>query len=185
MIYVRSNHCVTMQFERFRRLVSVRDQLWNVITTLVLLLMSTTSHADSLASCFTEAGQRYGIAPALLMAIATTESSLDPYARHINTDGSSDFGLMQINSRWLSALKEYAITPADLWDPCLNIHVGAWVLAGNIQRYGYGWSAVGAYNAGTRTGPESERRRKAYAARVYRHLPCGHSRLCDGTARRD
>ncbi len=179
------SHPVTNRIERFNCSVNIKDWLWTWIITFAIFLAPIITHADSLTACFTAAGQRYGIAPVLLQAIAAAESGFDPRAVHINSNGSSDLGLMQINSRWFPALEEYAITPADLWDPCLNIHVGAWILAGNIQHYGYGWLAVGAYNAGTRIGPESERRRKAYAARVYRHLPCGHSRLCDGAAKRD
>lgn len=162
-----------------------RRQLWNAIAILSWSLTSAPVTADYLARCFSDAGRRYGIAPALLQAIAATESGFDSRAIHINADGSSDLGLMQINSRWFPVLEEFAITPADIWNPCLNIHIGAWILAGNIQRYGYGWSAVGAYNAGTGMDQEADRRRKAYAARVYRHFPCGHGWLCDGAAQRD
>lgn len=124
--------------------------------------------------CFTQAGARYGIAPELLCAIARTESGLDARAAHRNTDGSVDIGIMQVNSRWLGRLRDYGIAPADLWDACLNIHVGAWVLADNIHRYGPTWRAVGAYNAGTRSNSSTEQRREQYAAKVYRNLDDAH-----------
>ena len=124
-----------------------------------------------------EAGQRYGISPNLLMAMALAESGLNAWAWHSNSDGSVDVGVMQINSVWFPLLQRYGIASAMLWHPCYNIHVGAWILAKDIRRYGYTWEAVGAYNAGTRQDLETERRREAYALRVRRHLTCAADRL--------
>ena len=36
---------------------------------------------------------------------------------------------MQINSSWLPILAKYGIAKSDLLNPCVNTHVGAWVLA--------------------------------------------------------
>ena len=107
------------------------------------LLFSLSSHAH----CFEQAGARYGIAPVLLEAISTVESGGNPQARNLNRDGSEDLGHMQINSRWLPKLSHFGISRDQLWDPCTNTLVGAWILAQNVQRIGYSWSAVGAYNA--------------------------------------
>ena len=134
--------------------------------------------AEALASCFDTAGQRYGISPVLLRAIASVESGLDPHALHVNANGTTDIGLMQINSWWLPRLTQYGIEAEDLREPCINVAVGAWILAGNVRQFGYGWRAVGAYNAGTSTDHKTEQRREDYANRVYRHLPCAAGRLC-------
>ena len=123
------------------------------------LVASVSAHA-----CWEEAGTRYGVSPQLLYAIARTESSLNPQAIGRNRNGSRDIGLMQINSAWLPALAALGIGECELLEPCTNIQVGAWILAGNVQRLGYTWDAVGAYNA------ESPARRRAYAERVYRHV---------------
>ena len=120
------------------------------------LLFSLSSHAH----CFEQAGARYGVAPALLEAISTVESGGNPQARNLNRDGSEDLGHMQINSRWLGILASYGIDRQKLLDPCLNTHVGAWILAQNVRQHGYGWEAVGAYNA------RSPAKRNAYAHRV-------------------
>lgn len=144
----------------------------------VAFLIAGIAHGDELSQCFLESGERYGISPVLLRTIAEVESGLDPAAMHVNANGSIDIGLMQINSWWFPELKRHGIGPEDLWDPCLNVGVGAWILAGNIRQYGYGWRAVGAYNAGTRTDSVTERRREDYAIRVYRRLSCGSGRLC-------
>jgi soluble lytic murein transglycosylase-like protein len=146
------------------------------------LLITGTGQAEELWECFRAAGERYDLSPALLQAIAEVESGLDPRAVHLNTDETTDLGIMQINSRWLPVLSRYDIEPHDLWDPCLNISVGAWILAGNIQNFGYSWRAVGAYNAGTGGDPATEQRREDYAIRVYRRLPCAAGRMCGDTA---
>lgn len=49
-------------------------------------------------------------------------------------------------------------------------HVGAWVLAGYVRRFGYNWRAIGAYNAGPSLSPKSELKRINYAQRVFHNL---------------
>lgn len=121
--------------------------------------------------CFQSAAQHYGLAPELLQAIAQAESQLDPLALNTtNRDGSWDIGLMQINSRWLPLLESTGVSASQLYDPCTSIWVGAWVLAGHVARYGYGWDAVGAYNAGTAATTAAQRARERYAHRIYRLL---------------
>lgn len=152
------------------------------LATAIALLVAGTGQADELRECFSEAGERYGISPALLRAIAEVESGLDPRAKNVNGNDTADIGLMQINSWWFPRLLDFGIEPEDLWDPCINIGVGAWILAGNVRQFGYSWQAVGAYNAGTRTDQRTERRREDYAIRVYGHLPCGAGGLYIDTA---
>jgi soluble lytic murein transglycosylase-like protein len=116
-------------------------------------------------ACWNDAAQRYQVSSALLYAIARTESGLNPQAIGRNGNGSRDIGLMQINSAWLPTLASHGINERDLFEPCTNIHVGAWILAGNVSRLGYTWNAVGAYNAA------SPALRRAYIDKVRRHLP--------------
>jgi soluble lytic murein transglycosylase-like protein len=47
--------------------------------------------------------QLYNLPPYLMVAIAEVESAWDPVAVHINNDGSTDRGLMQLNSSWYSS----------------------------------------------------------------------------------
>src|ERR1700676_1152166 len=133
--------------------------------------------APSLASaCWDEAGELYGVSPQLLYAMARVESSLNPNAvntSHRKDTDSYDIGLMQINSSHLPSLARHGINEADLYDPCTNIHVGAWLLADEFSRYGVTWEGVGAYNAAcTRLrGKDCRAARAKYAWLVYRHLP--------------
>ena len=133
---------------------------------LALLLLCLAGTAQ--ANCWQLAASRYHVDPLLLYAIAKVESGLNPRARNINSDGSQDIGLMQINSRHLPTLAKFGITEQHLiTQPCTSVMVGAWILAGFIQEKGYGWQAVGAYNAGARA--DRQARRTRYAMAVWRY----------------
>ena len=100
--------------------------------------------------CFAKASDRFGVDKRMLVAIAKTESAFDANAvGRPNANGSYDIGIMQINTFWLPTLARYGITEEGLRNACTNIHVGAWILAQNINRHGATWKAVGAYNAVT------------------------------------
>lgn len=95
------------------------------------------------------------VAPSTLTAVIQVESANHPLALHINgakkttlyptslpeaveiantaikQGHSVDLGLMQVNSRSLSALG-YSVT--DMFNPCLNIHVGAMILSTDYQQ---------------------------------------------------
>lgn len=130
---------------------------------------------------FDEPCKRYGIPKKLVLAIAKTESSLDPWV--INVAGrdyraksreqalsiihaakarglSHDMGIMQINDWWLRKLN---ISPETALEPENNVTLGVWILAREIRRHGYNWKAVGAYHSPTPW------RQQQYAHRVARH----------------
>jgi soluble lytic murein transglycosylase-like protein len=117
-----------------------------------------------MSHCFEWASQRYGMSALLLQAIAQQESGLNPKALNRNSNGSTDVGLMQINTSWLPTLARHGIRPADLWDPCTNIMVGAWILGSNLVRMGPTVAALGAYNA------RDPVKRERYARQVLQRL---------------
>lgn len=140
------------------------------------LLVSTTSHAAPAAkgvdvapalqdytgkNCWVETAKLYKLDPYLLFAIAMVESGLNPTAKNVNTNGSMDYGMMQINSIWYPKLEKMGIPRSSLGDGCVSIQVGAWILAWNFHRMGHRWEAIGAYNA------VSHHKRIAYARKVY------------------
>jgi soluble lytic murein transglycosylase-like protein len=110
----------------------------------LLFLLCAPAYAQT---CWEQAAQRYGVAANLLYAIARVESHVNPQAvnwTHFARTGSYDIGLMQINSAHLRSLARYGIHERDLYDPCTNIHVGAWLLAQTLSRHGVTWNGVGA-----------------------------------------
>jgi soluble lytic murein transglycosylase-like protein len=142
--------------------------------TAIPIAASSASTAPSIpapwSACFRTAGRFYRLPPTLLIAVAQTESRLNPVAVHLNGDGSSDVGLMQINSRWFPALQAVGISREQLYEPCVSIWIGAWLLSDAVAAHGYGWEAIGAYNAGGRRTQAAAQRRAAYALRVARNL---------------
>lgn len=116
-------------------------------------------------ACFSEAAERHGLSKRMLVAIAKTESSFKPHVvGPKNANGTYDIGMMQINSAWLPTLSKFGISQRDLFNACTNIHVGAWILASNIGRYGHTWKAVGAYNA---VSPEKQMQYIAKVQKTY------------------
>ena len=136
--------------------------LWQAVA----LVLAALSYAPTLAlACWNETASWYGVNVHLLYAIAKTESNLNPKAMNKNKNGSYDIGMMQINSSWLPTLRKYGVTEENLRDPCVNLQVGAWILAQNMQRMGLSWDAVGAYNA------RNPKPRAKYAQKVYKNIP--------------
>lgn len=139
---------------------------------LCILLMMLCSPGVS-AFCFEAAGAKYQIDPLLLKAIGLQESSLNPTAINQNRNNagtvtSTDYGVMQINSRHLPELKQQGVI-RDAQDllkkPCLNVQVGAWILAKHLKTCDVSWHCLGSYNAGF--AKKNAAIREAYANRVY------------------
>jgi len=127
------------------------------VTIALILLVSCPAMAS--AYCFEEAGAEYGVYPQLLWAIAKVESNFIPQAINRNSNGTYDYGVMQINSGWAERLgREFW---QSLGDPCANVKAGAWILAQCVQKHGHTWEAVGCYNASDR------KKRQKYAKKVY------------------
>lgn len=141
---------------------------------LTLTLYLACARAE--AFCFEAAAERYGVPAELLRAITRVESSFNPAAindTHKASTGSVDLGLMQINSAHLPRLATWGITREALMsDACLNVMVGAWLLAQKLHRNGYDWNGIGSYNAGcTRLkGQACTDARNTYAWKVFKAL---------------
>ena len=103
-------------------------------------------YGAKLDKCFMQASKKYNVPKEILVAIASVESRFNVSAINKNKNGSYDLGIMQINSIWFSKLAKIGIMEKSLYDPCQNIMIGAWILAQNINSYGFNWLAIQRYN---------------------------------------
>ena len=106
---------------------------------------------DSLADMVT-----FGVYPSLVMMLAIRDAGApNEWLQYVAL-------LLAVCSAL--RLAKFNIDEKTLADPCINTHIGAWVLAHNIARLGLSWDAVGAYNA------KSPSKRLVYAHKVARVL---------------
>lgn len=158
-------------------MTSGRNLLVALATASVLACAQASPEAiqgdTSRSLCFGLVAERSGIPERLLRAVAKIESNNVAGAIHLDSDGTHDVGIMQINSSHFPELAaRYHITEQILLErPCVNIAVGARILSGFLQKYGATWRAVGSYGAGTALSKETARRQ--YATLVARALTKG------------
>lgn len=148
----------------------------------IAAVLAVPAHAaDTGWSCWNTAAERYNLDVGLLYAVARVETGARTGIVARNRDGSYDIGVMQINSWWLPTLAKVGITAHMLRDnACLNVKVGAWILAQGIRDHGLNWRGVGAYNART------DWKRARYARKVAAELRRIHAersaRMAESTA---
>jgi soluble lytic murein transglycosylase-like protein len=130
---------------------------WIVLSGLASMLLPTdVARAD----CFDDAALYHNVNPTILRAIAWQESHNKADAIHVNANGSTDYGVMQINSVHLAELARYGVYRQTLLQPCQNVDIAAWHLRRMVSKYGNSWKAVGAYHS------EQLPERDAYAQRI-------------------
>jgi soluble lytic murein transglycosylase-like protein len=156
-----------------------RPSVIRAVALSMLLACWLPSHAQvvlgetSKSLCFGLVAARSAIPEALLRAVAKIESNNRRDAIHVDSDGTYDVGIMQVNSSHFEELEaDYHVTEKILLErPCVNIAVGARILGGFLRRYGSTWRAVGSYGAGT--AATKEKARLQYAGLVARALAKG------------
>ena len=132
--------------------------------------------ATSLDDLYRKHGHRYGVAPALLKAIARVESSENPAA--INPSDPS-YGLMQIlyqgdpdrpPQNRLPAVADWSTvkTAGELLDPDRNLQIGAQIIRWNIRTYGLD-KGVAVYNRWGSRLETSPFTNQPYVDKVLRH----------------
>lgn len=97
--------------------------------------------------CINEAAYEYHISAKLIIAVLNVEGGKVGQA-HKNQNGTYDLGPMQINSAWWPKFYAYGITPQQvLYDSCINVKVGAWILSKSIADNRNFLFGVGGYNS--------------------------------------
>jgi hypothetical protein len=112
-------------------------------------------------ACMLATANFYHLPPRVLPSIQAVEGGY-PGAEHVNTDGSTDLGVMQINTRWVRPINAYVayVTRAPssedqtrrrlVADPCFNIAAAGLILRAEWERAGHDWpAAVGNYHSHT------------------------------------
>ena len=110
----------------------------------VFFLSVSTAYAKSY--CFNRAAFKYGLPVSLIKAVAYTESGFNPQAIDYDSNGTYDYGVMQINTAWYPVIKRYW---NNLADPCYNIMVGSWILYRCVKRFGNVKKGLACYNSGS------------------------------------
>ena len=121
--------------------------------------------------------QIYALPPRVLPAIQRIEGGR-PGLVVANTNGSQDFGVMQVNSVWLQPLSRYTGLPAAtvktrlVEEPCFNIAAAGLVFRTELDRVGGDlMQAVGNYHSRTPIHHFPYRAKVTEAARQMFVLP--------------
>lgn len=120
--------------------------------------------------CIIRASAEYHVPPVALAAIMVKEGGkVGTVSR--NSNGTVDYGPMQINSTWLKKLQPYGVTPWHLtYDLCTNIRAGAWRLRSEIVvAKGDFWRGVGNYHS--RTSLHHEKYKRDIITIIARWMP--------------
>lgn len=110
--------------------------------------LGATTSTPAVQQMIIQAANQYGVPPSIALGIASHESKFNPNATHLNTNGTTDYGVMQLND---SVLQTYGLTPAQAFDPQTNINTAMQLLGGYISKYGNIDTALQAYASGAGT----------------------------------
>lgn len=113
-----------------------------------------TQDANLAYSCAIKAGKYYDVSPYLVQTVLQIEGGVKG-SKVRNSNGTYDYGPMQINTIWikeLERLENIKVKEQDLInDVCYNIHIGTWILSSRISEVnGDVWRGLGNYHSKTR-----------------------------------
>jgi len=145
------------------RVVRILNSLL-VLSGLLSASASASTPSSTVERCIQGAARQYRIHPAVLRAVLSVESRLDPGARNVNSNGTVDLGIGQINSVHLPELARRGIEERHLLDPCIGTYVAGWHLGRQMQRFGQTWWGVGAYHS------TASARNQRYQVLVYNEM---------------
>lgn len=130
-----------------------------------------TSDANLAYTCAIRAGKYYNVSPYLVQTLLKIEGGVKG-SKVRNTNGTYDYGPMQINTIWINELKrmENITVPENrlINDVCYNIHIGTWILSNKINEVdGDIWRGLGNYHSKT---PKYHNRYLGHAKKAYSGL---------------
>jgi soluble lytic murein transglycosylase-like protein len=107
------------------------------------------------ATCLMMAAQNYNVPPAVMLGIMHVEGGQVGQAAGPNENGTYDLGPMQINTMWVNDLARYWKVKYNTAysmikdDPCINVHVAAWILRQRLNESGNLTLAIAHYHSKT------------------------------------
>jgi soluble lytic murein transglycosylase-like protein len=102
--------------------------------------------------CVNQAAVTYFVPAKIIISVLNVEGGKVGMAKR-NTNGTYDYGPMQINSIWLPTIAAYGYTKQQIqYDPCVNVMVGTWILSNRIattvaSSNGDYWRGVAGYHS--------------------------------------
>ncbi len=107
-------------------------------------LGALSTSQSQIAQQIVQTANQYGVPPNLALGVAAHESGFNPSATNLNTNGTTDWGVMQLNDTTVQTLGV-----SNPLDPTQNINAGVSLLAKYLQQYNGDQSkALIAYAAG-------------------------------------
>ena len=109
---------------------------------------------NSFEGIFMEQARLHGLDPAFVWAVVEQESGGRPDVTNLNTNGTRDHGLMQLNDGgtaqwlWKNVFPEKTFSIEALYCPENNIKLGMWLLAHLNSKYESKHAVLTAYNRG-------------------------------------
>jgi soluble lytic murein transglycosylase-like protein len=114
------------------------------ILTLAGLGTSLSASQAQVVQMITQAANTYGVPVNLALGVAAHESNFNPNATNLNSNGTTDYGVMQLNTTTINTLGV-----SNPLDPQQNINAGVGLLASYLQKYnGNQTDALWAYASG-------------------------------------
>ncbi len=99
--------------------------------------------------CINQAAVTYYVPAQVIISVLAVEAGEVGTASR-NTNGTYDYGPMQINSIWLKEIAPYGYTQEQIqYDPCINVMVGTWILSNKIAESNDYWQGVAGYHSYT------------------------------------
>ena len=148
---------------------------------LIIALIWGIKPLTAYGNTFKIIGRLTGVNYKILVSVAYVESGLNPYAvdvdgrayffkdkrkavravkRFVSEYPSVDIGLMQVNYEiWGRYLN---LPVSRLFNPKINILIGAYILSHYIRKYGYSWKTIGRYHSARSWSNYNYRRKIQY-----------------------
>lgn len=90
--------------------------------------------------CFADASEKHNVDERVLIAIAKYESNFNERAvGPKDRGGHTSYGIMQISDVWKPLLEKNGLTIEDLYEPCKNIQLGAYLYKKDPKNFGKRW----------------------------------------------